>query len=270
VSEGKSSPSSPSYDAIPEFGMLYDAVPMYNARTDALFYVEEAARTTGRVLELGCGTGRVLIPIARKGRTIVGVDGSREMLARCAEKLAAEPEDVRRRATLHHADLRDFDLGGTFSLAISPFRVFQQVTTIDDQLHFLSAAARHLEPGGRLVLDVFNPSFERLVGWRGDEIEDTPAQRLADGRIFHRTFRVVRVRWVDQVSETELIYYVSPASGAPAVRHVQSFEMRWYLRAELLHLFARSGFRVDALYGNFDRSPLTDSSPEQVVCATRL
>lgn len=270
MSEGQPSAPSPSYDAIPAFGVLYDAVPMYNARSDTPFYVDEAAHTTGRVLELGCGTGRVLIPIARKGKAIVGVDGSREMLAKCTEKLAAEPDDVRRRATLHHGDLRNFDLGETFSLAISPFRVLQQITTVDEQLGFLAAAARHLEPGGRLVLDVFNPSFEKLVGWSGDEIEDTPAQRLPDGRVFHRTFRVVRVRWVDQVSETELIYHVSSASGAPAVRHVQAFEMRWYLRAELLHLFARSGFRVDALYGNFDRSPLTDSSPEQVVCATRL
>jgi SAM-dependent methyltransferase len=261
---------SPSYDAIPDFGMLYDAVPLYAARTDVGFYVEEARRTNGRILELGSGTGRVLIPIAREGRTIVGVDGSRQMIARCNEKLAAEPENVRRRATVHFGDLRAFDIGETFSLAIAPFRVLQQLSTIDEQLAFFSSAARHLEPGGRLVLDVFNPNYERLLSHTGEEHEDTPAQPLGDGRVFRRAFRITRVRWTDQVTETELLYYVSPASGAPPVRHVQSFEMRWFLRAELMHLLARGGFRLDALYGNFDRSSLTDTSPEQVVCATRV
>lgn len=261
---------SPSYDAIPDFGTLYDAIPLYTARTDVAFYVEEARATKGPTLELGCGSGRVLLPIARAGTDIVGLDGSHEMLARCTAKLGAEPANVRQRATLHFGDVRDFDLGRTFPLAIAPFRVVQQLPTIDEQLQFLAAVRRHLEPNGRFVFDVFNPSFAKLVGRSTDEAEDTPPQTLADGRVFRRTFRVSRVRWTEQVSETELIYYVSPKAGAPAVRHVQAFEMRWYLRAELLHLLARSGFRVDVIHGNFDRSPLTDTSPEQVVCATRL
>jgi hypothetical protein len=45
--------------------------------------------------------------------------------------------------------------------------------------------------------------------------------------------------------------------------------MRWYVRAELVHLLARGGFHVQEIFGDFDGSPLTDSSPEQVVCAER-
>jgi SAM-dependent methyltransferase len=268
VSQARS--PSPSYDAIPDFGTLYDAVPLYAARTDVGFYVEEAERAEGPVLELGCGTGRVLIPIARAGATIVGVDGSREMLARCDAKLGAEAQAVRQRATLRFDDVRDFDLGERFALAIAPFRVVQQVPTIDEQLRFLASVARHLVPGGRFVFDVFNPNFAALVGWDGSEREDTPPQPLPDGRVFRRTFRVGRVRWTEQVSETELVYYVSGAPDATPRRHVQAFEMRWYLQAELRHLLARCGFRVDVIHGNFDRSPLSDTSPEQVVCATRL
>ena len=128
---------------------------------------------------------------------------------------------------------------------------------------------RHLAPGGRLIFDVFNPNFASLISADGKEREDTPEQQLPDGRSFRRSYRIARVRWVDQVSEIELLYYVSDASGGKPNRHVQSFEMRWYLHAELVHLLARSGFRVDSIYGDFDRSPLTDKSPEQVVCATR-
>jgi len=258
-----------SYDAIPDFGLLYDSVPLYAARQDIGFYVQEAASVRGSVLELGCGTGRILLPLARAGCTVVGLDNSRQMLARCRAKLAAEPAPVRARVTLHEHDVRDFDLGATYPLVIAPFRVFQQLPAVDDQLQFLAAVARHLARGaeGRFIFDVFNPTFAKLVGADGQEREDTPEQRLPDGRSFRRTARVARVRWVDQVSETELIYYVSTGPGTTPERFVQAFEMRWYLHAELLHLLARAGLRVRAVYGDFGRSPLTDDSPEQVVCA---
>lgn len=95
-----------SYEAIPDFGTLYDSVPLYAARTDVQFYVAEAAQVEGAVLEIGCGTGRVLLPIARAGHTVVGVDASAQMLARCRTKLADEPEGVRSRTGLHKADAR--------------------------------------------------------------------------------------------------------------------------------------------------------------------
>ena len=260
-----------SYDAIPDFGLLYDSVPLYAARPDVGFYVREAASVRGAVLELGCGTGRILLPLARAGRMVVGLDNSRQMLARCRAKVAAEPAPVRARITLHEHDVRAFDLGGgagaTYPLVIAPFRVLQQLTTVEDQLAFLTAVARHLAPGGRFVFDVFNPNFAALARADGVEREDTPEAPLPDGRSFRRAARVARVRWVDQVSETELIYYVSARPGATPERFVQAFEMRWYLRAELLHLLARTGFRIRELYGDFARGPLVDESPEQVVCA---
>ena len=258
-----------SYDSIPEFGLLYDGVPAYAARPDVPFYVAEAGQEPGPVLELGCGTGRVLLPMARAGATVVGLDGSARMLDRCRAKLHGESDATRARVTLHDGDARDFALGQTFRLVLAPFRLFQQFVTIDDQLRCLDAVARHLAPGGRFVFDVFNPHFASLVTDRSAESEDTPTLTLADGRSLRRTVRIPRVRWVEQLSETEIIYYVAERAGAPPARYVQAFDMRWYLRAELIHLLARSGFQVEVMFGGFDRSPLTDASAEQVVLASR-
>jgi SAM-dependent methyltransferase len=255
-----------NYDEIADFGLLYDSVPLYAARRDIGFYVEEGRRAAGRILEVGCGTGRILVPLARAGASITGIDPSREMLARCQAKLDAEPADVRARTSLVSADIRSLDLGDRFALAIAPFRVLQHLTTVDDQLAALGIIARHLAPGGVLIFDVLNPNFRALVGADGTEHEDTPVQHLPDGRMLRRTARVAGVRWIDQVSEIELIYYVwSGSSGSPD-RYVFSFDMRWYLQAELRHLLARAGFRVRDVYGDFDRSPLRDDSPEQIMC----
>ena len=242
--------TSSSYDNIPDFGLLYDSVPLYAARPDVSFYVAEATAAAGAVLEVGCGTGRILLPIARAGAPIVGIDPSSGMLARCRAKLAAEPADVRARVTLHQLEIREADLGNTFRLVIAPFRVFQHI-------------ARHLAPTGRFIFDVFNPRFDALTSADGVEREDTPELRLPDGRTLRRGARVTRVRWVDQVSETELIYYVG------GKRYIQAFDMRWYLAAELQHLLARAGFRVREMYGDFARGRLADGSPEIIVIAER-
>ena len=148
-------------------------------------------------------------------------------------------------------------------MIIAPFRVVQHLTTTDEQLQFLETVARHLAPGGRFIFDVFNPRFDMLVGADGVEREDTPEQRLPDGRTFCRTYRIARVRWLDQVSEVELIYYVN------GMRYVQAFELRWYLAAELRHLLARAGFRVREIYGDFARGPLVDGCPEIVMVAEK-
>jgi SAM-dependent methyltransferase len=251
-----------SYDDIPDFGLLYDSVPLYAAREDVGFYIEEAKSAGGPVLEVGCGTGRILLPIARAGASITGIDGSSRMLERCRAKLALEPAAVQARVTLAQHDMRDFALGARFPLIIAPFRVVQHLTTLDDQLRFLAAARRHLAPAGRVIFDVFNPRFDMLVGADGVEREDTPEQRLPDGRTFRRTYRIARVRWLDQVSESELIYHVD------GKRYVQAFEMRWYLANELRHLLARAGFRAREIYGDFTRGPLVDGCPELVVVAT--
>ncbi|HKP73905.1 MAG TPA: hypothetical protein VJT67_00120, partial [Longimicrobiaceae bacterium] len=156
-----------------------------------------------------------------------------------------------------------------FGLVIAPFRVVQHLVTIDDQLAFLDSAARHLEPGGRLVFDVFNPNFAALLAADGTAHEDTPEQALPDGRRFRRSARVKRVRWVDQVSEVELLYDLAPGADEPFARHVQAFDMRWYLPAELTHLLARAGFRVAAIHGDMHGGALSDTSPELVVFAGR-
>jgi SAM-dependent methyltransferase len=117
---------------------LYDLVVPYRNRPDVAFFVDEAVKSGGPVLEVGCGTGRVLIPTARAGIEITGVDSSDMMLRKCGELLAAETDDVRSRVKLAKADMRGFDLGELFRLITLPFRPFQHLLTVEDQLACLT------------------------------------------------------------------------------------------------------------------------------------
>lgn len=257
---------SQSYDDIEGIGELYDHVRLYGQRQDVPFYIEEARRSGGPVLELGCGTGRVLIPTARAGFEITGLDRAGGMLARLRENLAREPMEVRDRITLVEGDMRDFELGHQFALVTIPFRGFQHQVGIADQLACLESIRRHLAPGGRLVFDLFNPHFKYLVADRSDEKEDTPWTPMPGGRMLRRTSRVTAVDFIAQTSSVEIIWYVKDASGHED-RRVQSFAMRWFLRAEVEHLLARAGYRVVEIAGDLAHGPLTNEALEIVVVA---
>jgi len=262
-----SQPADSGYE-VEGIAELYDSVTLYRARPDVDFYVEEAQAIKGSVLEVGSGTGRVLIPIARLGKEITGVDSSPRMLRCCERRLEAEAPEVRRNVTLVQADMRDLNLGRRFSIAMIPFRPIQHLTAVSDQIAALQAIHRHLEPSGRLVFDVFNPKLQYLLENRSAEREDTAEVALDDGRSFRRTARVTAVHIVEQYSEVELIWYVREEDGTTQ-RLVQGFNMRWYWQYELEHLLARCGFRVKAIFGDFNRSPVTDISPEMIFVAER-
>jgi SAM-dependent methyltransferase len=248
---------------------LYDSVTLYRDRPDVAFFVEEARAAGGPVLEVGCGTGRVLIPTARAGVEIVGLDLSSHMLQVCRDRLAREPEDVLSHVRLVQADMRNFGLARTFALVSMPFRPFQHLTTVEDQLSCLASIHRHLESGGRLVLDLFNPSLEALVQDNlGREAGEEPEFTTPDGRRVTRWHKIVSRDGFQQVNQVELIYYVTHPDGRTE-RLVHAFPMRYLFRFEAEHLLVRSGFEVEALYAADERNPSGSTDPGDLIFVAR-
>lgn len=248
---------------------LYDYVAPYATRGDVEFFIDEARTAKGPVLEVGSGTGRVLIPTARAGFPITGLDGSRTMLDQCRAKLQAEPADVNARVDLHEGDMRDFDLGRRFALVTIPFRPFQHLLTVEDQLACLTSIHRHLEPGGRLILDLFNPSLDYLVNRPlGETLPEGPPVVLPDGRRLERNFRIVGQDRFTQVNDIELIYDVTESDGRKR-RAVHAFRMRYLFRYEAEHLLHRAGFTVEQLYAGYDRSPYGSTYPGELIFIAR-
>jgi SAM-dependent methyltransferase len=249
---------------------LYDHVTLYRDRPDIAFFVDAAVRAGGPVLEVGCGSGRVLIPTARAGIEIVGLDLSPQMLGVCRERVLREPPAVQENVTLVHADMRRFDLGRTFTLATIPFRPFQHLLNMDDQLACLSCIRRHLIEGGRLIFDVFNPSLDALVNQPiGQEIDaGEPEFTTPDGRRVTRLFKVVASDRFQQINDIELIYSVTYPDGRQE-RLVQAFRMRYLFRFEVEHLLARAGFVVEHLYAGYDRSEYGSTYPGELVFLAR-
>ena len=105
------------------YDIVYDSV----RQQDIKFFVDYASESGGRTLEVGCGTGRVLIPTAKAGCEITGLDLSTHMLRICQEKLAGEAQEVHDRVKLIQGNMTDFSIGEKYRLATIPFRPFQHL-----------------------------------------------------------------------------------------------------------------------------------------------
>jgi SAM-dependent methyltransferase len=251
------------------FAEFYDHLDVYVNRSDVDFFVSEAAAARGPVLELGCGTGRVLLPCARAGAAVWGLDASETMLARCRRKLASEPEDVRNRVVLQQGDMRDFRFDAEFRLVTIPFRPFLHLIAVEEQLACLGSIHRALAEDGRLILDIFNPSLKILANdSQLDEHSSGEPFTLPDGRQVERKERLRGHDYLRQVVHPELIYYVTHADGRRE-RLVQSFEMRYLFRFEVEHLLARSGFEVVAAYCDYQLTSLDAGPAQELVFVAR-
>lgn len=254
-----------AYHAIAEY---YDHVTIYRDRPDIGFFVEAAREAGSPVLELGSGSGRVLIPTARAGIEITGLDASASMLAVCRQELGREPPEVRARVTLVQGDMRSFELGRTFALVTAPFRPFQHLESVEDQLACLGSVRRHLRIGGKLILDLFNPSIEGLATPVGVESVPEAEFTMPDGRRVVRRSRIVSRDRARQVNRVELLYDVTHPDGRTE-RLVHAFAMRYLFRFEAEHLLVRAGFEVDAIYSGYDRSPFGASYPGELLLVAR-
>ena len=244
---------------------LYDHVVPYRDRSDVAFFVEAAKELRGPVLEVGCGTGRVLIPTARAGIEIAGLDSSLSMLDVAQKRLSHEMDEVQARVQLVEGDMRDFKLGKNFRLVTIPFRPFQHLTTVSDQLSCLGSIHRHLVEGGCLILDIFNPSLESLTKDDiGTEVTEEPEFTTPDGRRVVRRHRILSRDYFNQINHVELIYDVIHPDGVEE-RLLHSFQMRYLFRFEAEHLLVRSGFEIEHVYAGFDKSPYGSKYPGELV-----
>jgi SAM-dependent methyltransferase len=235
------------------------------------FYRKLAAKAHAEgqaVLEVACGTGRVAIRLAGAGFAVMGLDLSEAMLDVAREK-SAGLDNIR----WAQGDMRSFDLGEAFGLAIIPGHSFQNLLTAADQAACLASIRRHLVPGGQLVVHLDHPEMDWLGGLTGDQ-----------GSVFEETqwfthprtgseVRTLQAWSYEPATQTAISHKVWEKLGpdGQVVDRLDRGAIRIHVvyRFEMEHVLAREGFAVAALYGDFSRQAFEDGSSEMVWVARR-
>lgn len=254
---------------MPAAAARYDA--LHAAQTgDAAFYVAEARRAGGPVLEVGCGTARVALAIAAAGVPVTGLDRNGSLLGGAAAKRRAAPRADARRLSLVRADMRAYAFRRGFARVVMPFRVFQAMLTVADQLAALAAARAALAPGGRLVLDLFDPGLDVLA-----EAADGPAPLADTGRGFRdargewRERAAARYDLESQIVDLTYVYERLGEDDRVAERAFERLRVRYFTRWEFEHLLARAGYEVEALHGGWNGEPPDAEGEDMIWIAKR-
>lgn len=249
-----------------EYAVIAAVYDLWSAdmTADVPFYVGEAVASGGPVLEIGVGTGRVATAVARAGVDVVGIDVSPSMLERARRSL--EADEVADHVTLVEADMRGFDLGRTFPLAILPYRVFAHARTTDEQVATLSTIRDHLDPGGRVVLNVTIPHVSDLVA--SDGLRHEGRFTLPDGSTAVLWRQAEYEPGTQQLTFHFVVDHLDD-EGEVTRRVHGSSTVRQTTPGEVDHALARAGFAVQDRWGWFDRRPLAAHATEYVVAATR-
>jgi SAM-dependent methyltransferase len=232
---------------------LYDRLfPPAQAAVDFYLPLIMAARS---VLDVGCGTGALLAAARDAGYAgrLCGVDPAAGMLDQARA----------------HSDIEwicggasDLTLAHEFDLALMTGHSFQ-VLTEDAELRAALAAVRAaLEKGGRFVFETRNPQARAWERW-------TPQHFLeaddGQGNTVRVTFQIETPFDGRTVAFTQT--YRSPAWQAP---QVSRSVLRFLDTAGVATLLAEAGFVIEEQFGDFDRRPLTPTSPEIVTVARAL
>jgi SAM-dependent methyltransferase len=220
---------------------------------DVGFYVAEAAKARGKVLELMCGAGRVSVPLLEAGVDLTCVDASEGMLERLEERLRAQKLEAR----VLRADVRYLDLGEEFHLALIPFHSFSELISKRDQELALRAAYGCLKEGGRLICPLHNPAIR--AGSADGALRLNGSFPTADGGLLV----VSGFETLDEdsgVVDRVQLYEFFDASNNLRAKRVLPMRFALIDRSEFAELADAARFIPVALYGDYDRSEYLEGS----------
>ncbi len=243
----------------------------------APFYDWENARTLGRrdlpfwkhalsdlgapALELGCGTGRLIVPLARAGVTMVGIDRSEAMLSRARERRGRLRRDTR--PPLVCGDIRALPFPSkSFGAVLAPYGMLQSLVADRDLDAALGEAARVLRRGGLFGIDLV-PDLPRWAEY-GPEVR--MRGRTRDGR---QVTLIESVRQDRRRGLTTFDEEFVEGRGRTRRRHRFTLRFRTLTMDDTLARVGQAGFRVDAILGDYRGGPWDPRADTWVVLARK-
>jgi SAM-dependent methyltransferase len=256
------------YDPIPEYVDFAEYYDFDHAITiDIEFYLDFANHCRSPILELACGTGRLLIPLARAGFEVFGIDISTNMLVVCQQ--AIRQHHIERQVHLSQADMSSFDLPyKNFSLVLIALRSFMHLLTPAHQIACLRQVYDHLQPGGYFLLDVIAPDPQKLSLMPSSVFVVRREFDLPNGHHVMRKERLVDHDSTNQIRHFEFKFEEYDLGGQMIRERRIPLYTRYLYRDELQLLLDNAGFQVDNVFRDYNRNPY-DGTGEMIVVARR-
>lgn len=223
--------------AFDRYALYYDLLYSDKDYESECDFIEEIFKKYGskpkNLLDIGCGTGGHLIPLVKRGFSLVGLDASPTML-----KLAHEKLDKRGlSAELYEKDVRDFEIGRKFDACLCMFAVLNYVTTNEGLMRSFRNIRRHLNERGLLIFDF----------WYGPAVLSIkPSVRVKE--VKGEGIRVLRI--VDPEMDVnqhlcKINYHLIVTKGKEVVDDIrETHAMRYLFPQEIQYMLAANKLKI--------------------------
>jgi ubiquinone/menaquinone biosynthesis C-methylase UbiE len=229
---------------------------------DLSLYMNFAGLYGGPLLELACGSGRLLVPLAREGYELTGVDSSASMLNLAREAL--EQAGVAAKCKLVQENMYSLHLGQQFRLAFIALGSFAHVYIRKEQRQTLATVRNHLTPRGKFILDISNADVRYMEHLSGQLLHQGTWQRDDGAMLSH---------FVTPASSPsrhflELThFYEEHRQGEAVKRTVIRTHLYLFERNEMELLLEEAGFVITDVYGDYELNPFEHDSPRMIFIA---
>jgi ubiquinone/menaquinone biosynthesis C-methylase UbiE len=245
-----------------------DYAPFYdweNARTvgrrDVPFWRRLAARVDAPVLELGCGTGRILVPLARNGAQVTGIDRSEAMLAFAHQRLRRTRVPVR--ASIVRGDIRHLPFRPrSFGLVMAPYGMLQSLTRERDLRDALQSVARVCGREALFGIDLV-PDLPRWAEYR-KRITLRGRDRTGAAITLRETVRQDRRRGLTTFDQE-----YARRRGKDAEARSFSLTFRTLSVEQMAARVRSAGFAVEAVLGDYAGGPWDARADVWIILARR-
>ena len=205
------------------------------------------------ILDVGCGTGRHVVPLARLGYRVTGMDSSPAMVGECRRKLTQQGLS----ADLRAVGLQELGESTAFDATICMDSVICYLQDTECIANALGALHDALRPGGILVLD--NRNF--LAQWPRYGVPFSDERRSGDLRIEYED-----VHWLDDYAA---LYHVeldaTLVQGSRACKLHNEDVLRVMTVGETVVYLRDAGFTGISSYPDFDRELWSEPCGERMI-----
>jgi SAM-dependent methyltransferase len=214
------------------------------------------AKKASQILDIGAGTGRLALPLAEKGIEVFCVEPSPAMRRVFEEKLGHSPH-LEGKITLIPGEAHSFDYSRRFPVACLS-ATFDHFLTDEERIASLSNIARHLEPAGTLVFDVF-------FGYMKDE-ELSAAGEAQVGDMTYKRF--VGGEVVGNIKQYLIVFEIH--KKGKLIERIEQHSQAGIADYDTLHcLLTRIGFKVKQEFSDYERTPYKEGDELLVIEAVK-
>ena len=223
---------------------------------DIEYYRDRLKDCKGPILEAMVGSGRVIIPLLESGLRVDGVDYSPEMLASCRQRC----QDRGLTVHLYESTLQELSLPEKYEAIIIPAGSFLLIEKREDSIDALKRLYHHLQPGGRLILDLFLPDPDFECGPYGGSSTFT----LPSGDTITMESKLIEADLYNQY-KVSLLKYEKWRQGALIQTELQRLALRWYGVEEFKLVLESIGFSDVVVSADFEYGKAPTHANQQFI-----